>query len=111
MTTAFIIVSAVLIFSLFLNHRQTASIRRLTDKVRELKYELAIFEEDGKCRNPHYIISTLNDGLYAVKRITWPDEGRSVESVIKVFDTEDKIYNINCAVELVNKLNEALCYD
>ncbi|MCM1220093.1 MAG: hypothetical protein NC548_36940 [Lachnospiraceae bacterium] len=37
-------------------------------------------------------------------------DGKSYFTTIKTFDTEDAQYNENCAEELIDKLNEQLCY-
>lgn len=110
MLTAIIVLSVFSGASLIVHLVQWAKLNKRKQRLASRDIELHRYRTDKDDPDAGYFVKPVEDGKYAVVRRTFPDY-KSVETLIKVFDTEDAEYNVNGAVELMNNLNEKLCYN
>lgn len=111
MLTTIIVLAAFLLCSVVAHMFQSANISAYNNEIALKDRELLRYRTDKDDATAFYRFQILNDGIYRVTRITYPDGENAVETTIKLFNTSDAEYNHNEAVELVDKLNERLCYE
>lgn len=114
MTTVNIILAVSLCAIAYLLGRSRIINHRLASRNRKLKFKINTLMDAGNHQWPSYYVGTVmgDDGvLYpaAMREVTMDGEG--YYSVVKVFNTTDMEYNNNCAHDIVDTLNEGLCYD
>lgn len=114
MTTLAITLAVMLGFTAALLGRSRSVNHRLHRKNKRLTYENEMRQEADFNQTPSYYVgmAVCEDGLLypAAKRLVEMD-GEMYHSIIKVFNTTDMEYNSNCARDLVDTLNQELCYD
>lgn len=66
---------------------------------------LDLYDKCCSDKHPQYYVEVCGKIYYVTRR------SNGICTTIKVFDTDDAVYNGNCAHELLDSLNEELCYD
>lgn len=108
-TAAIIILSAFLGGSICVNIAASASKKRMSKRISNLKARIAEYDEDRLTANARYYYLQHVSGFCTVYRMVAGSNTPGV--LIKKFDTEDAEYNRNEAVELIDNLEKTLCYD
>lgn len=88
---------------------QWARLNKRKARLERKDAELRRLRASNKDPHPFYYAKLANNDMWKVMRMTYTD-GQSVETLIKVFDTDDAAYNHNEALEHVEILNEKPCY-
>lgn len=114
MTTVNILLAASLAVIAYLLGRSRIINHRLARRNKKLKYDLESFRDANHHQQPSYYVGTVmgdDSELYPAAMREVVMDGVVYTSVVKVFNTTDMEYNSNCAYDIVNTLNEGLCYD
>ncbi len=113
MTTTTIIMAALLAATAALLGRSRIINHRLHRRNKSLKSKIKALSEAGNAPFPRYFKGiALAGGTHCPAALREAVVGgEAYLSVIKVFNTGDCEYDNNCADELVDKLNEGLCYE
>lgn len=113
MATTTIIMAALFAASAALLGRSRIVNHKLHRRNERLKSKVAALREAGNAPFPRYFKGiALAGGSHCPAALREAVVGgKPYLSVVKVFNTGDSEYDNNCADELVDKLNERLCYE